>query len=481
MHSRINTLMKERGMNRRELLALIPISLAGYVHAATESGCPGMCRENVPPVGAEPLSARYIGKVCDMLRWIRGTQSENLLEAAHVIARTYRNGSVCWAQWDMGHSTTMDVFPGRDGEPEIFTQGYDRTRWKQGDLLLVNICGDLPIEEADQKGLFIIGGPAPWGGDAKGSEDLIDSIGKVKVRPYADLWIETNITTLGAVMNVPGMPAPFGPVSGALGMVTYWMMLADACRVLAREGLSAPVKGDTPELMDQNIPWACLDAPLMDDYFDEVIRQIGLIGAELGALREMARTAVDSVLAGGKVFVYSRYAMGLSAEASYRRGGMLLTRGLYDEKGEIGAHFGVSDFTGTKNDTVIMGLAKPDDEVDLRHFDTFRKRGMKIAAIGPSTRNLAVPEGRTIPKEADLYSGNMCDTTGMFAVKGFPRKICPTSGVLLNQMFWAFSMEVASEIIRRTGDVPAILFSGALKWGMEHNRRMEQLYARRGY
>jgi hypothetical protein len=47
----------------------------------------------------------------------------------------------------------------------------------------------------------------------------------------------------------------------------------------------------------------------------------------------------------------------------------------------------------------------------------------------------------------------------------------------MNQVYWALQMEVAEEIIRRTGNIPSILMSGALKGGNEHNaigrRRME--------
>jgi len=466
-------------MKRRELLTIIPLGFAGYVHAVTTPEIQGMYSPAPSPEDNGPLSIRYTRKVRDMLRWIRETQAENLLEASHTVARTVTTGGTCWCIWDMGHSATMDVYPGRNGEPEIFTQGYDRDKSRQGDLLLTNLGEYPPFDDVTAKNIVVIGGPTPWSGDAKGSEFLLDRIQKMVVRPYAHLWIETNITTVGAVMSLPGMPAPMGPVSGVIGMTTYWMILADACRVLARDGLSVPVKGDDPPLEGASVPWVSLDAPLMDDYYDDIIRQIELIGAELGAVREMARMAVDSVLAGGKVFVYSRYQMGLCIEASYRRGGMLLTRGLYDDGGKVGAAF--SDFTGTDKDTVIMGLAKPDDEIDLKYLDLFRSRKMKVASLGPATRNFAVPEGRTIPKETDVHAGGMCDTYGLFAVPGFTRNVCPTSGVLLNQLFWAICMETAEEIMRRTGDTPAVLFSSALKWGRSHNRSMEALYARRGY
>jgi uncharacterized phosphosugar-binding protein len=76
----------------------------------------------------------------------------------------------------------------------------------------------------------------------------------------------------------------------------------------------------------------------------------------------------------------------------------------------------------------------------------------------------------------------MTDTYGMFAIPGFERKVCPTSGPLLNQMFWACCMEMVEEIGRRTGgDVPAAFYSVALKGGYDHFYRMIELFKKRGY
>jgi hypothetical protein len=261
-------------------------------------------------------------------------------------------------------------------------------------------------------------------------------------------------------------------------MVTFWMMQADACRILSREGVSMPVQGDEPAL-SSNTAWADLNAPLMDDYFDTIMNQIEMIGAEYGDIRRIADMAVDSVLDGGKVYVYSRYRNSLSAEGQTRRGGLALTRGLHFDNGELTCHG--EPFEGTSKDTVIMGLFQPDDEYDLRALDTFRKRNMKVASMGPMSRNIRIPEGRTVPKESDIHVGRMCDTYGRFAIPGFDKKVCPVSGAILNQIFWAACMEITDTVIRRTGNTPGIFFSAAIKGGTEHMHRVNEIYKERGY
>jgi uncharacterized phosphosugar-binding protein len=434
-----------------------------------------MMNSRRPEPGMGPglgLYPQYARKVRERLDWIRRTQSENLLEAAYAIARTVKAGGQCWSVWDTGHSTSNDQFPGRNGEPEFMLNRFDANQAKKGDLLLANrYLG--PYDVLTEKEIFVVGGPAPWGGDARMSELLTDAVGKSRLRPYAKVWIETNITTLDADVYMPGEPAPIGPFSGIFGMVEYWMILADACRILAREGFSGKVKGDEPPLGEKTA-WATLDEPLMDEYFDTVMMQIEMIGAEMGDIRRIAAAAVDAVLGGGSVYYYSRYYVGLATEALGRRGGLALNKTVSDDSPP-------KNFKGTSKDVMILGLSTPDDPVDLKHLDGFKAMGMKLYSIGPATRNVNVPQGRTVPKETMIHVGRSCDTYGLYAIKGFPQKVCPTSGPVMNQIFWALQMEVSEEIIRRTGNTPGVFLSGALKTGNAHNALIRQRCDARGY
>ena len=106
---------------------------------------------------------------------------------------------------------------------------------------------------------------------------------------------------------------------------------------------------------------------------------------------------------------------------------------------------------------------------------------MKVASIGPMTRGLKAPAGRTVPKESDIHIGRMYDTYGRFALPGFNRRVCPTSGALQNQLFWATCLETAMEIVRRTGNSPGVFFSAAIKGGTEHMHRVRDFARERGY
>ncbi len=460
-------------MIRRDVIRMLPLGgllAAGRSWAACEAG--SACAMN-----AEPLARQYSTKIRERLTWIRQNQTENLMEAAYAIAATVEKGGKCYqVGWDAGH-TEADSWPGRNGEPDIFSTQFNADTAKKGDLLLTS--GQSSSGDLKNKGIFIIGTPSPWSGDARFPELLTDDVRAMTLRPFADIFIENNATTLGGVINVPGMPAPIGPVSGIIGKTTIWMMLADACRILAKKGIVRKVKGDEPPLKGQVdwqsfSGWVDLNKPLMDDYFDEVMRQLDQLFAELGAIRHIASMAVDTVLAGGKIYGYSRY-NSVAGEASTRRSGLAITQGVYGSSYATAADR--EKVPGTKNDCVIMGITKPDDEVDLAFLDLFRSRGMKVASIGPMTRSIAIPQGRTVPKETDLHAGRMCDTYGIFAIPGYDQRICPTSGVLLDHLWWTTMMEVVEQyIVRSGGDVPGAYFSAALKGGREHMYRMNAVY-----
>ena len=458
-------------MKRRDVFKLVPLTLAGIGGLATRAGAMEKFTKKVGGWEDLPLPLMYPQLIQDMIGWVRKNQAENILEAGYAISRAVRKGNTCWINWDQGHSTQGEMFAGRHGMPEFLTHGYNPKTSKDGDLLMASrIISEAGFADAAQKDIYVIGAPSPWSGDARGFQHVSPDIQSLKIRSISDLWIETNITSYGAVLELPGMPAPMGPVSGPVYMAIMWMAMADACRALAIEGKPMPIMGDEPDLGGRT-NYIDLDEPLMIRYLDDTMRELGLIGSELGSIRKIASMAADTLLDGGTVYHYSRYSMTYRGEANGRRGGLALARGLSD-----------GDIQGTSKDCVIMGVFQPDDPVDLKNLDEFKKRGMRIASIGPITRNFAIPEGRCVHKEVEAHAGRMSDTYGLYAIPGFKKKVCPTSGLTMIAVHWAMSLALVEEIKERTGgDVPGVHFSGALKWGSEFNARVRAMQQDRGY
>ncbi|HUT64116.1 MAG TPA: hypothetical protein VMZ04_09180, partial [Anaerolineae bacterium] len=142
-------------MKRRSAIQLLPFSIAGITgltkHAFSEEKTLSIVRSR----RQEPLAIQYSKKVRERLTWIRENQSENLMEASYAIARTVQNGGRCYQSgWDAGH-TEADSWPGRNGEPEIFSTSFNIKEAKEGDLLLAS-SQTLYNEKNAKKKIFII-------------------------------------------------------------------------------------------------------------------------------------------------------------------------------------------------------------------------------------------------------------------------------------------------------------------------------------
>ena len=443
-------------MNRREAVRIIPLTLAGLVNFIRHAGA----AETMEEWGSLPPVSEYQKNILEMLTEVQETQSENLLESAYAISRKLLKGNTFWLNWDQGHSTRSEMFPGRNGFPLFCTQGYDMKKSKKGDILMANrSLRSGSYDDLVKKDIFVIGSSSPWGGDVIGAKEYVrPDIEKLQIRPYSRIWIENSIDCFGGRIYIPGQIAPTGPVSGALFITIMYMIFADVCRILAIEGKPVPVDGDEPALSErENVNWVDLADPLMDNFLDQIRREMELIGSELGDLRKIASMVVDTLLSGGTVYYYSRYSYAYASETTGRRSGLTFATSATNSLTD-------GNIKGTSKDCVVMGVYKPDDEADLKNLDQFKKIGMRVASIGPISRDYEIPQGRAVHKETEAHVGRMMDTYGYFAIPGFEKKVCPTSGIMIFTIHWTIGLEVIRQIQERTGgNLPSFNLSGALK------------------
>ena len=117
-------------MKRRSIIKMIPLSIAGIL------GIPGI----TAPKTSKPLGMEYLSRIRDLLDKIKTTQSEELLEASYRIASVIKNGSKCYAVWDIGHSTEYDIWPDRPGNTDILTFGIPENPMTPGISGVIAFC-----------------------------------------------------------------------------------------------------------------------------------------------------------------------------------------------------------------------------------------------------------------------------------------------------------------------------------------------------
>jgi len=462
-------------MTRREMLKAMPCSVAAF--AAMQKNAGGN--------SDKPLGLEYLSKIRERFEKIKHSQSEELLEASYRIADTIMNGNSCYMDWVMGHRNDYDIFSGRTANPDIMNFGIPK-RVDKGDLILTD-CFRPDLEKMHRDGAFLISGPRTWSGNCIGAENLLPDVQKLLLKPFADLWIENYATAYGAILHLPGEIAPIGAVAGAVGMVTYWMMVSDAARILTANNVKFNVDGDGTGMGVGDVA-VDLNRPLGDVYYQTMMEQHAAIDDEFDKIDRSARIAAKAALNKGRVYIYSRHVNSLCAEGTVRRGGLGLIFGVYGPPDDLKLmddplQLGAADlsFRPTDKDIVVMGITSPNDPEDIAALDIFKKAGMPTMAIGPSETNGVVPSGRTVAAEVDIHMGSMSDSNGLFALPGVDKKISPTSGFINNQIFWSLNCQIADVIIEKTGHAPGIFLSGAFKGGMERLYEVKRLFNERGY
>lgn len=455
-----------RDVNRREALRALSMLGAGLA----------LPLRSAEAAGKKPVSldTAYLGGIRDGIATIRDTSMDAIHAASEAVARTRKNGGTCFYQWETTHTIEGDMFPDRPGDTDLFVMGYTMGKPavepKKGDLLFVNVIR-APLEDPRAKGIFVVGGPNPWCADTIQNGELVEANKQLVVKKYSDIWIDMPYTRYGSLLPLPGEEVPLGPTPALYGAVTAWSVVADAVRLLARDGVPVRVKGGEPPL-GNGMKRERLDRPLAEKYFAATFDAIDRIGKDIGIIRRAASEAADRILSGGRLYAYSRYRESLSAEANQRRGGLALINATWSDD---------PNFKGTGKDFMVMGVYRPDDPEDIAMFDRCHAAGMKVAVLGPPTLAGERPAGRSVPREADFHMADGCDTYGLFALPCLERRICPISGFAVAAAFWTFAAALADEIIARTGNAPGVLSTGAVVGGAEQRTRANGLVKTRGY
>ena len=80
----------------------------------------------------------------------------------------------------------------------------------------------------------------------------------------------------------------------------------------------------------------------------------------------------------------------------------------------------------------------------------------------------------------DVSTKNYVQVIEMWGT-GAKKKVAPTSGLINIQNFWCVCLQIAEQIIDRTGNAPGVYLSGALKGGMEKLDEVKKALRERGY
>jgi len=234
------------------------------------------------------------------------------------------------------------------------------------------------------------------------------------------------------------------------------------------------------------------------EYFGIVLKILDKVcESQQEKIAAAARMLVDTVQAGGSVYVFGCTHAGILAEEMfYRTGGLAVVNPLLPP----GLTCGVRPITLTgrlermegygselartylkKNDMILIHSVSGRNAVPIDMALESRRIGASVAAITNVEHSRASKSrhssGQRLMEIVDLVIDNCgCYGDAALAMQGFPQKMGPTSTVAGAAIVNAIAVEAAAEFLRR-GVEPPVLLSANIDGGDEYNVAIFKKYA----
>ena len=184
---------------------------------------------------------RAIGELVDAFRRREGkavTRARNLIVAALAAGRK------CY-HYDRQHLVGRVLGPERGGMPDWISPAAENTAFGRGDVLVIGsqlgaVDREVAYAEAaasaGAKIVVVAGRPARSALGTAGRPTSGRTLWDV-----ADVGISTHVPMTDGVVDIKGLDRPFGPASGAMGLVAFWSLAAAVSARLAWKGFSFKV------------------------------------------------------------------------------------------------------------------------------------------------------------------------------------------------------------------------------------------------
>jgi len=385
----------------------------------------------------------YLEEALKILEAIRKEELPKLVDVAREATERSRAGGKLVSHIIWGHMLVDETRPDRPGQPGVLPQwGWDaRDRYSElceGDAALTNEV-HREVKEARERGTYIAGFSVPYLPNKfapPGTLVTQEDPEILSVEEVSDVVLYCHVPYENGLVRFPEVPyVPVCPGSAVAQVSFYWMASAEVAYRLSDGELGRSPAGE---------------------YISVAMERVRRAEENLQVIREAASEMAERVVRGGRFWVYQK-GRALVGEACGRASGLMAPKPLDRKAWKAG-------------DVVVVGAELPDEPEDLDVVREARDLGAYSVAIGP--------EGETL-SSADAALRDF-GWEGVVEVPGYPRPVCPTSGLINAVLLWMLTAQFVEEMIKR-GEVPAVYMGIHLKGGREHNEKMKELFERRGY
>jgi uncharacterized phosphosugar-binding protein len=408
---------------------------------------------------ATPYGVQYYEKALGI--WNREISDELsiIAQAADRAALTLKNGGKLYSHAHFGHMLVKELRVDRPGNPGYLPTWNWQTKDEEydpigkGDFLFFDYT-KARVKKAHDRGAFTVGVRVPYLPNKttpKGVLATYEMTDNLLTEDCSDLVLTSGAPFTNGALYFPEIPAVRGCPISVQGTGNFYWMLSAEIAVRDKGGASQGTSAKAREYMG-------------------LIKARGAkIRANFESIDGAARLMAESVASGGRYWNYT-FGNEMADENTYRASGISMSRNITPN--DIGTKTKAGDFA-------IIGGEASDTKENIEAAKTFKAAGVKVIYIGPAkTEGGAGPH---MPEFADRHIETFSpERDGAIVVKGFDKKICPTTGIFYALCLWMTNAQFVSCMIAQDM-TPGLDMGGHLIGGNGYNNVMRPIVEKRGY
>ncbi|MCD6308933.1 MAG: hypothetical protein J7M24_08065, partial [Candidatus Latescibacteria bacterium] len=241
-----------------------------------------------------PFIDQYYDGLMELAHGVRNTQIGNISKAMEKAYELTRKGGKIYCHMLTGHFSMFAGSPDRPGQPYLLPNrvdrktGEDMAAMKKGDFLISN-GGFKRMQEARDKGVFVVGITNNYNRFAKTPPDFLRSGQQTAVEDVSDLVIDSNVPYYNGLVNAPQIPGfRICPSSGISQYLVYWACTGSLANLIGTKG-----RGSSTEPAEK--------------YLDTAIERFQMIGTDRPKIDRVGEKWADLVLGSkARLMLYGR-------------------------------------------------------------------------------------------------------------------------------------------------------------------------------
>jgi hypothetical protein len=283
----------------------------------------------------------------------------------------------------------------------------------------------------------------------------------VKIEDSCDMVIDSQMPWYNGLVNAPQIPQfRIIPSSGNAMFLMYWACTASLASLVGTKG-----KGSSTEPAER--------------YLDLAIERFQMIGTDRPKIDRVSEKWADLVL--GEKARFLVYGHPQQVEPYEGTKNMFVNEAYIVASGTM-----IADLYERmanemrKNDILLIGGITSDNADEIKVARNGRSAEAYTTAFCPFATD-GNSSGERLFKEVDNAFNTYSDESeGVLSIPGFPKKICPLTGLTGNFVHWMLMAQWTDHMARR-GEMPYFWQGYHEAGGPEYGRMVKPYFDRRGY